>query len=72
MSDVVDAIAELRAVSTHEHLRSEEDWVERGPDVLQDLFGHYPEAIAVARRVLRDNQHAVFDVDRVRAAQRAQ
>jgi hypothetical protein len=36
--DLEAAIAEIRLVDTHEHLVSEEEWVERGPDILQDLF----------------------------------
>ncbi|MYF73492.1 MAG: amidohydrolase family protein [Gemmatimonadetes bacterium] len=29
---------------THEHLRREPDWIDDGPDVLQDLFGNYVPA----------------------------
>ena len=31
-------------VDTHEHMRRENDWVENGPDILQDLFGNYVPA----------------------------
>ncbi|MDA0748528.1 MAG: amidohydrolase family protein [bacterium] len=29
---------------THEHLKKEAEWVENGPDILQDLFGNYVPA----------------------------
>jgi hypothetical protein len=36
-------------VDTHEHLRKEHEWVESGPDILQDLFGNYvPADLTVA------------------------
>jgi len=36
-------IANIVVVDTHEHLRSEQDWLTLHPaDVLADLFGHYP------------------------------
>ena len=31
-------------IDTHEHLRKEHEWVEEGPDLLQDLFGNYVPA----------------------------
>lgn len=31
-------------IDTHEHLRKEREWVEEGPDLLQDLFGNYVPA----------------------------
>ena len=37
-------IQETALVDTHEHLRKEADWVDEGPDVLQDLFGNYVPA----------------------------
>ncbi len=43
-TDLTYHIDSVRLVDTHEHLRREEDWVENGPDILQDLFGNYVPA----------------------------
>ena len=40
-SDLAAYIEQTRLCDTHEHLRAEKDWVEDGPDILQDLFGNY-------------------------------
>jgi hypothetical protein len=40
-TDLQHFIAETPLIDTHEHLRKEHDWVEEGPDILQDLFGNY-------------------------------
>ncbi|MEE2709448.1 MAG: amidohydrolase family protein, partial [Gemmatimonadota bacterium] len=49
-------------IDTHEHLRFEEDWLEDGPDILQDLFGNYVTAdLAVAGATEEDIQ-MLFDV----------
>jgi hypothetical protein len=44
MTDLARHIQETPLVDTHEHLRKEREWVEEGPDVLQDLFGNYVPA----------------------------
>ena len=41
-------IADTLLIDTHEHLRKERDWVENGPDILQDLFGNYVPADLIA------------------------
>ena len=40
-TDLAHHIQSIRLVDTHEHMRRENDWVENGPDILQDLFGNY-------------------------------
>ncbi len=40
-TDLQHFIAETSLIDTHEHLRKEREWVEDGPDILQDLFGNY-------------------------------
>ena len=40
-SDLAFEIATIRLVDTHEHLQPAAAWREGGPDILQDLFGHY-------------------------------
>ncbi len=40
-TDLSQHIESLSLIDTHEHLRKERDWVEDGPDILQDLFGNY-------------------------------
>ena len=43
-TDLAQHIEETPLVDTHEHLRKEPDWLEDGPDILQDLFGNYVPA----------------------------
>jgi uncharacterized protein len=42
--DLALHIQEIPLVDTHEHLRKEREWLEEGPDILQDLFGNYVPA----------------------------
>jgi len=44
MTDLAQHIQETPLMDTHEHLRKEPDYVEHGPDVLQDLFENYVPA----------------------------
>ncbi len=44
MTELTHHIQTIRLVDTHEHMRRETDWVENGPDILQDLFGNYVPA----------------------------
>src|SRR5215216_6669113 len=41
MNDLATFIQTTTLIDTHEHLNSESAFVERGPDVLQDLFDNY-------------------------------
>ena len=43
-TDLAVHISESPLVDTHEHLKKEPEWVENGPDILQDLFGNYVPA----------------------------
>ena len=43
-TDLAHHIQETILVDTHEHLQKEHEWVENGPDILQDLFGNYVTA----------------------------
>ena len=43
-TDLAHHIQETPLVDTHEHLEREPQWVENGPDILQDLFGNYVTA----------------------------
>ena len=43
-TDLTHYIQSISLVDTHEHMRRENDWVENGPDILQDLFGNYVPA----------------------------
>ena len=40
-TDLAHHIRQTPLCDTHEHLKKESEWVEKGPDVLQDLFGNY-------------------------------
>jgi hypothetical protein len=44
VTDLAQHIQVTPLSDTHEHLRKERDYVENGPDVLQDLFGNYVTA----------------------------
>ena len=44
VTDLIHHIQETALVDTHEHLRKEPDWLNDGPDILQDLFGNYVPA----------------------------
>jgi hypothetical protein len=49
MTDLAQFIATSPLADTHEHLNTEKEYLESGPDVLQDLFDHYVRAdLAVA------------------------
>ena len=43
-TDLKRHIEETALVDTHEHLRKEPEWLNDGPDILQDLFGNYVPA----------------------------
>ena len=43
-TDLAQHIKDTPLCDTHEHLRRESDWLEDGPDILQDLFGNYVPA----------------------------
>src|SRR3989442_6206466 len=43
-TDLALHIQNVPLADTHEHLRKESEWVENGPDILQDLFGNYVPA----------------------------
>lgn len=44
MNDLAEHIQSLRMIDTHEHLNQEHDFVQAGPDILQDLFDNYVRA----------------------------
>ena len=43
-TNLAQHITETPLVDTHEHLRKEPEWVDNGPDILQDLFSNYVPA----------------------------
>ena len=43
-TDLSDHVQSVKLVDTHEHLRKESEWLDDGPDILQDLFGNYVPA----------------------------
>jgi uncharacterized protein len=47
-TDLARYIADTPICDTHEHLRQENEWVDNGPDILQDLFGNYIPADLVS------------------------
>ncbi len=61
MSDLSRYIHETPLIDTHEHLRFESDWVDNGPDVLQDLFGNYVPADLVVAGASREDVDALMN-----------
>ncbi len=65
-TDLAHHIQSIRLVDTHEHMRRENDWVENGPDTLQDLFGNYVPADLVTAgaspEAMRDLMDASKDI----------
>ncbi len=65
-TDLTYHIQSIRLVDTHEHMRRENDWVENGPDILQDLFGNYVPADLVTAgaspEAMRDLMDASKDI----------
>ena len=65
-TDLTHHIQSIRLVDTHEHMKREAEWVENGPDILQDLFGNYVPADLVTAgaspEAMRDLMDASQDV----------
>ena len=76
-TDLSQHIEDTLLIDTHEHLRKERDWVEDGPDILQDLFGNYVPADLIAAGATPEDLHKLNDAsdldlaarfDRIRSA----
>jgi adenylate kinase len=77
MNDLATFIQTSTLIDTHEHLNSEAAFVERGPDVLQDLFDNYitadlvvagPAPAAVQRLIDKRDRDIEARFEGVRAA----
>ena len=44
MTDLAQYIQATPLIDTHEHLRKEPEYLDSGPDILQDLFDNYVSA----------------------------
>lgn len=60
-TDLAQSIEETALVDTHEHLRKEDDWTDRGPDILQDLFGNYIPADLISVGATPEAMQALND-----------
>ena len=60
-TDLRQHIENTLLIDTHEHLRKERDWVENGPDILQDLFGNYVPADLIAAGATPEDLHKLND-----------
>src|SRR5690242_279062 len=71
-TDLAHYIASTPLADTHEHLRKEAEYVERGPDIVQSLFDNYvqtdlitagaaPEALAALRDANNPDLRARFN-----------
>ncbi|MBI2191205.1 MAG: amidohydrolase family protein [Planctomycetes bacterium] len=54
-------IQQLPLCDSHEHLRKEKDYVENGPDILQNLFGNYVQADLVVGGASTDAVNRLLD-----------
>ena len=60
-TDLTHHIQSIRLVDTHEHMKREVEWVENGPDILQDLFGNYVPADLVTAGASPDAMRNLMD-----------
>jgi predicted TIM-barrel fold metal-dependent hydrolase len=64
MTALAEHIQAIRMIDTHEHLVKEQAYLERGPDVLRDLFANYVTAdLVVAGAPLAAVERLVDDAD---------
>jgi hypothetical protein len=61
MNELAEHIHSLRMIDTHEHLNKEIDYIERGPDILQDLFENYIQADLVVAGATEAAVERLFD-----------
>lgn len=61
MTDLAQHIQETKLIDTHEHLRTEQEYVENGPDVLADLFGNYVLADLITAGATQQAVDALVD-----------
>lgn len=62
-TDLAHHIAETPLVDTHNHLQRESSWVDKGPDILQDLFGNYVPADLHSARVSSEAMQRLFNAE---------
>jgi predicted TIM-barrel fold metal-dependent hydrolase len=60
-TDLSQHIQQTPMVDTHEHLRKEDEYVERGPDILQSLFQNYVPADLVVAGASQPAVDALLD-----------
>ena len=60
-TDLAQHIQDTPLSDTHEHLRKENDWLEDGPDILQDLFGNYVPADLNTAGATPEAMHKLMD-----------
>ena len=61
MNDLKRHIEEIRLIDTHEHLVTEEAYVQEGPDLLQALFGHYVRSDLVCAGASESDAERLLD-----------
>ena len=60
-TDLASHVEETALVDTHEHLKREPDWVDSGPDILEDLFGNYVGADLRTAGASEEAMQRLFD-----------
>ena len=61
MNNLTAHISQTRLIDTHEHLHSEQQFVEEGPDLLQDLFDNYITADLLVAGASEDAVRRLLD-----------
>lgn len=60
-TDLAQHIRATPLCDTHEHLNKESEWTDKGPDILQDLFGNYIPADLIAAGASPNAMKALMD-----------
>jgi uncharacterized protein len=61
LTDLASHILNLRLIDTHEHMCKETDYLENGPDVLEQLFHNYPGSDLVVAGASEEAMKRLFD-----------
>lgn len=72
MTDLAEHIQNSWLCDTHEHLRTEREYLEQGPDVLVDLFGNYAAADLISAGAAQAAVAALLDSSNADVAARWQ
>lgn len=69
-TDLSQHIQDTPLIDSHEHLRFEDQWVNNGPDILQDLFGNYVTADLSVAGASEEDIKILFDASNPNLSER--